>query len=241
MAKTKPKNRKPAKPAAQRGRRTQAPTKKSRRPVLWMLKWSLVLAIWGVVIGGVVLAWVAWNLPSTDGLEPIAAQTRRPSVVLFDANGGQFASFGDLYGRRLGARELPPHLIQAVVAIEDRRFFEHSGIDGRGLLRAIYVNVRHRRFVQGGSTLTQQLAKNLFLTPERTIERKVKELLLAFWLERRFEKEDLLSIYLNRVYLGSGTYGVVIHAIINVRPACPGNQGIRRSRSRSLSSPEGTR
>ena len=208
MAKTKPKPRNPAKPATKRGRKSPAPAKKSRRPVLWLIKWSLVLAIWGVVIGGVVLAWFAWNLPSTDGLEPTAAQTRRPAVVLLDANGGHLASYGDLYGRRLGVREIPPHLIQAVVAIEDRRFFEHSGVDVRGLLRAVYVNVRNRRLVQGGSTLTQQLAKNLFLTPERTIERKVKELLLALWLERRFEKEDLLSIYLNRVYLGAGTYGV---------------------------------
>ena len=208
MTKSKPTNRKPAKPVAERAGKKQAPAKKSRRPILWLLKWSLVSAIWGTVIGGVLLAWFAWNLPSTDGLEPIGAQSRRPAIVLLDAEGDRLASFGDLYGRRLGARELPPHLIQAVVAIEDRRFFEHPGVDGRGLLRAVYVNLRNRRFVQGGSTLTQQLAKNLFLTPERSIERKVKELLLALWLERRFEKEDLLSIYLNRVYLGSGTYGV---------------------------------
>ena len=202
----KPAVKKPAarKPSAKKSRRA----KKSRSPVLWLLKWSLVSAIWGIVIATVVLAWFAWGLPSTDGLEPTAAQTRRPGIVLLDADGGRLASYGDLYGRQLGAKELPPHLIQAVVAIEDRRFFEHSGVDGRGLLRAMAVNLRKGRFVQGGSTLTQQLAKNLFLTPERTIERKVKEALLALWLERRFEKDDLLSIYLNRVYLGSGTYGV---------------------------------
>ena len=193
--------------AKSRGRKP-VPAKKSRAPVLWLLKWGLVTAIWGVVIGAVALAWFAWDLPSTDGLDPVAAQTRRPGIVLLDATGGRLAAYGDLYGRRLGASEVPAHLIQAVVAIEDRRFFEHSGVDGRGLLRAMAVNLRQGRIAQGGSTLTQQLAKNLFLTPERSIERKVKELLLALWLERRFEKNDLLSIYLNRVYLGSGTYGV---------------------------------
>jgi penicillin-binding protein 1A len=188
--------------------RKSARAKKSRSPILWLLKWSLVGAIWSAVIIGVAVAWFAWGLPSIDGLEPVAAQTRRPGIVLFDTDGGRLASYGDLYGRRLSAHELPPHLIQAVVAIEDRRFFEHPGFDGRGLLRAIFVNLREGRFVQGGSTLTQQLAKNLFLTPERSIQRKIKELILALRLERRFEKDDLLSIYLNRVYLGAGTYGV---------------------------------
>jgi penicillin-binding protein 1A len=206
---SKPKRKRSAKPAAKKpATKKSRRAKKSRAPVLGLLKWSLVVAIWGLVITTLVLVWFAWGLPSIDGLEPNEAQTRRPGIVLLDANGGRLASYGDLYGRRLSAKELPPHLIQAVVAIEDRRFFEHSGVDGRGLLRAMVVNVRKGRFVQGGSTLTQQLAKNLFLTPERTIERKVKELLLALRLERRFEKGDLLSIYLNRVYLGSGTYGV---------------------------------
>ncbi|NKB49179.1 MAG: PBP1A family penicillin-binding protein [Alphaproteobacteria bacterium] len=207
-ATSKPKSKaKPKRSSRASGKKT-ARAKKSRKPLLLLLKWSLVATIWGTVILGVLVAWFAWGLPSIDGLEPTAAQTRRPGVVLRDTNGGRLASYGDLYGRRLGARELPPHLIQAVVAIEDRRFFEHPGFDGRGVLRAMLVNLREGRFVQGGSTLTQQLAKNLFLTPERSIQRKVKELILALSLERRFEKEDLLSIYLNRVYLGSGTYGV---------------------------------
>ena len=206
---SKAKPKRSAKPAAQKtAARKSARAQKSRTPVLWFLKWSLVATIWAALIGAVMLAWFAWDLPSTDGLQPTAAQTRRPGIVLLDAEGGRLASYGDLYGRRLSAKELPPHLIQAVVAIEDRRFFEHSGVDLRGLLRAMAVNVRSGRFVQGGSTLTQQLAKNLFLTPERTIERKLKELLLALRLERRFGKNELLSIYLNRVYLGSGTYGV---------------------------------
>ena len=162
-SRAKPPQKRSAKPAGKKRPRA----KKSSAPVLWLLKWSLVVAIWGTVIGGVALAWLAWGLPSTDGLDPAAAKTRRPGIILLDGNGGRLAAYGDLYGRRLNAQELPPHLIQAVVAIEDRRFFEHPGVDGRGLLRAMAVNLRKGRFAQGGSTLTQQLAKNLFLTPER--------------------------------------------------------------------------
>ncbi|MCG8360538.1 MAG: PBP1A family penicillin-binding protein, partial [Kiloniellales bacterium] len=105
-------------------------------------------------------------------------------------------------------RDLPEHLPQAVLAIEDRRFYSHFGLDPIGLLRAAYVNLREGRLVQGGSTISQQLAKILFLEPERTLKRKVQELLLAFWLERRFAKEQILALYLNRVYLGAGAYGV---------------------------------
>ena len=103
---------------------------------------------------------------------------------------------------------LPQHLLDAVVATEDRRFYEHWGVDPVGLARAALANLRVGRFVQGGSTLTQQLAKNLFLTPERTLGRKLEELVLALWLEVRLSKRDILEIYLNRVYLGSGAYGV---------------------------------
>ena len=172
------------------------------------IKWTVVIVIWGVLISALAVVYFAWDLPSIDGLSSTSAKMRRPGVIITDSEGGRLASYGDLYGSLLDVKELPPHLVQAVVAIEDQRFFRHRGFDGRGLIRAMTVNLRKGRFVQGGSTLTQQLAKNLFLTPERTIDRKIKELILAFWLEHNFTKEDLLSIYLNRVYLGSGTYGV---------------------------------
>src|SRR5207248_10183750 len=99
-------------------------------------------------------------------------------------------------------------LPQAVIATEDRRFYSHFGVDPVGLLRAAVADFRARHVVQGGSTITQQLAKVLFLSPERSLARKVRETLLALWLERRFTKDQLLEIYLNRVYLGAGTYGV---------------------------------
>ncbi len=117
-------------------------------------------------------------------------------------------SVGDLYGMPVTLSDLPISLPRAVMATEDRRFYDHFGIDIIGLARALWVNLRAGRVVQGGSTITQQVAKNLFLTPERTIKRKVKELLLALWLEHKFTKDQILSLYLNRVYLGAGTYGV---------------------------------
>ena len=95
-----------------------------------------------------------------------------------------------------------------MIATEDRRFYHHCGVDPIGLVRAAYANLRAGHVVQGGSTITQQLAKNLFLTPDRTLKRKIQEALLALWLEHKFTKDELLEIYLNRVYLGAGTYGV---------------------------------
>jgi penicillin-binding protein 1A len=127
---------------------------------------------------------------------------------LVTADGHIVATFGDLYGANLSLNELPSYLPKAVMAIEDRRFYSHAGVDPRGLARAMWVNLRSGKFVQGGSTITQQLAKNLFLTPERTLKRKVQEVLLALWLERTYSKDEILTLYLNRVYLGSGVYGV---------------------------------
>lgn len=128
-------------------------------------------------------------------------------------------TFLDRYGQEVGRRgirhddkvsfdELPPHLIHAVVATEDRRFFEHFGIDVIGTLRALTVNARADSVVQGGSSITQQLAKNLFLSNKRTLERKIKEAYLAIWLEFRLPKREILRLYLDRAYLGGGAFGV---------------------------------
>ena len=134
--------------------------------------------------------------------------TRRPSLTLEDRTGHVFASFGDVVGEPLRVTEIPPYLPQAVVAVEDRRFWRHSGIDLIGLARAAWTDLVAGRLVQGGSTLTQQVAKNLFLSNARTLRRKVQELLLTFWLEHHFSKREILEIYLNRVYLGAGAWGV---------------------------------
>ena len=111
-------------------------------------------------------------------------------------------------GAAVPLKELPRHVPQAFIAIEDRRFYSHYGIDPIGIARALVANVLRRGVAQGGSTLTQQLAKNLFLTQERTLTRKVQEVVLALWLERKFSKTEILELYLNRVYFGAGAYGV---------------------------------
>ncbi|MBB5688822.1 penicillin-binding protein 1A [Roseomonas alkaliterrae] len=165
----------------------------------------MILAVWGAVAGCVALVWFAWDLPRP---EDALAHTRRPSVTMTTAEGALLATSGDLYGDTVRLRDLPAHLPAAFIAIEDRRFREHGGLDIIGMARALLANLAAGRVVQGGSTITQQLAKNLFLTPERSLRRKVQEALLALWLEARFSKDELLTIYLNRVYLGAGTFGV---------------------------------
>jgi penicillin-binding protein 1A len=193
-------------PAAARPRRIE-PVRGSRRrsfPGL-LLRLSVILTIWGLVVLGGIVIWAAYDLPRP---ETAMDAERRPALVLQDQTGQTFATYGDLVGEPLRLTDLPPDLPAAVVAVEDHRFFHHSGIDVIGLARAVWVNLSSGRLVQGGSTITQQVAKTLFLTNERTLRRKVRELLLTIWLERTFTKNQILEIYLNRVYLGSGTWGV---------------------------------
>ena len=207
----------PPPPPSKRGRTPPKPPKgprkakagggggSGRRWLKRVLMWGLTLAIWvGIGVGGVV-AYYAIDLPDIDRM---TATTRRPSVVFHSVEGDVFAAYGDLYGEPLDLPDISPFIVQAVLATEDRRFYSHWGFDPIGLARAFYTNLRAGHMVQGGSTITQQLAKNLFLTPERNLKRKVQELLMALWLEKRFTKDQILSLYLNRVYLGSGTFGV---------------------------------
>jgi penicillin-binding protein 1A len=176
------------------------------RPLLGrLLKFGIFLTVCGLVAVVALFIWAAHDLPKP---ESAMDAERRPALVLQDRYGQTFSTSGDLVGEALRLTDLPPELPAAVVAVEDHRFFHHSGIDVIGLGRAMWVNLRSGRLVQGGSTITQQVAKTLFLTNERTLRRKIKELLLTFWLERTFTKNEILEIYLNRVYLGSGTWGV---------------------------------
>jgi penicillin-binding protein 1A len=166
---------------------------------------GILLLLWTVIIGGGALGYFALTLPDTSEL---TKGERRPSATILAADGSLLTTFGDLFGQPLTLGEMSPFLPKAVIATEDRRFYGHFGIDPIGLLRAGFANIAAGHVVQGGSTLTQQLAKNLFLTPERSLARKIRETLLALWLEHRFTKDQILEIYLNRVYLGAGTYGV---------------------------------
>src|SRR4051812_39817444 len=129
------------------------------------------------------------------------------AVPFLDRYGNEVGSRGIRHNDSIPLDEFPDHLIKAVLATEDRRFYEHFGIDVPGTLRAVVSNARAGGVVQGGSSLTQQLAKNLFLSNERTIERKIKEAFLALWLESRLPKNEILKLYLDRAYMGGGTFG----------------------------------
>jgi penicillin-binding protein 1A len=169
------------------------------------LKWGAVGGIWSAFAVLLFLGWCAFDLPDVSSLNDVKKQ---PSITLIAADGTLLASYGDLYGEFTHLDQMAGSLPAAVLATEDRRFYSHYGIDPVGLLRALYVNLTSGNLVQGGSTITQQLAKNVFLTPERSLHRKGQELLLSFWLEHNFTKNEILELYLNRVYFGSGTYGV---------------------------------
>jgi len=166
---------------------------------------GIIGAIWGAVVLVLVAVWFTWDLPN-----PATAVTtpRRPAILLRDPAGVLVARFGDAAGQVVLPQNLPPYVPGAFIAIEDRRFYQHGGFDGEGILRALAVDILHRHVVQGGSTLTQQVAKTLFLGNERTLRRKVQEAFLTLWLGRHYSRDEILGIYLNRVYLGEGAYGV---------------------------------
>jgi penicillin-binding protein 1A len=152
-----------------------------------------------------VVVYVGAHLPPIQSLE---IPKRPPTIQIVGLDGGVLATRGEMAGANVALKDLPPYLPKAFIAIEDRRFYSHYGIDPLGILRAAVTNLLHRGVSQGGSTLTQQLAKNLFLTQERTLQRKLQEAELALWLERKHSKAEILELYLNRVYFGSGAYGV---------------------------------
>jgi penicillin-binding protein 1A len=165
---------------------------------------AALLAVALCFLIGFVLYSIA-TLPIAGGLQVEATQ----SALTFEgAQGDVFAARGVFKGDKLTAADLPPHLAQAIIAIEDRRFYQHNGIDLRGILRAGWRNSQAGSTREGGSTITQQLARLMFLSPERTLRRKVQEALLAIWLESQLKKEDILLRYLNTAYFGAGAYGV---------------------------------
>ena len=177
----------------------------ARTPLQRLLYWGMVLAIWGAIFLLVFFAVFARDLPDTSALYEI---DRQPSITYLDRNGALIAVRGSQQAPPADLDALPDYVPAAFVAIEDRRFYMHPGFDPIGMSRAMAANMRAGRVVQGGSTLTQQLAKNLFLTPDQNLKRKVQELMLAVWLELKFSKKEILALYLNRVYFGAGAYGI---------------------------------
>jgi penicillin-binding protein 1A len=187
------------------------PTSRSKRGVRrrsmfgHLVYWGVVLLVWAAVFLGGLFTYYASQLPPIDQL---AVPKRPPNIAILSDDGSLIANRGDTGGPAVRLIDLPPYLPKAFVAIEDRRFYDHHGVDPIGMSRALLRDVVGGGGIEGGSTLTQQLAKNLFLTRERTLPRKIQEAILAFWLERRYSKDQILELYLNRVYFGSGAYGV---------------------------------
>lgn len=175
------------------------------------IRFFLNLLVWGIIAFSLVLAYFSYDLPDMNRLQ---MATRQPGISIVTQDGSLIATSGDVYGSSVQVDDLPPHVWQAILAVEDRRFFDHFGVDVLGLARAFWANYKAKKMVQGGSTITQQLAKNFFQTEglygpnDRSLRRKVQEVIYAIWLEQKFTKKQILSIYLNRVYLGAGVYGV---------------------------------
>ena len=174
------------------------------------LKRRFVVFVFNLFLFGVIgvagyVAVIYLRMPSLDA---ILHETRPAAVVFLDKDGDEIRSANRIMGVPVSVSSLPSHVWQAVVAIEDKRFFEHGPIDRRGLLRALFVNLFRRTFAAGGSTITQQTAKNIFLSRDKKLSRKVQELILSYWLENRFDKNQVLDLYLNRVSLVGGMRGI---------------------------------
>lgn len=194
-----------SRPARKASGRGGAPAKRRRGLIGRLVSFVVVLGLFGAAAAGGVMAFYASRLPPIQNLE---VPKRPPNVVIAGLDGKPIANRGETGGAAVPLAEMPKFVPQAFIAIEDRRFRDHWGVDVYGLARAAKTNIERGGLAQGGSTLTQQLAKNLFLTPARSLERKVQEAVLAYWLETKFSKDKILEMYLNRVYFGAGAYGV---------------------------------
>ncbi len=189
-----------------RGAKDSEPQPRRRRS---FLRWLFSFAFKSAVLGSIALAAMfgyVWFSLSQKGLLQIPEL--QPGIMLLAEDGTVLSEQGAFFGDQVRVSELPDYVPNALIAIEDHRFRSHFGVDPLSLMRAAYQNFTAGRVVQGGSTITQQLAKNLFLKPERTYSRKAQELVLALWLETKFSKDDILQLYLNRVYYGSGATGI---------------------------------
>lgn len=188
---------------ANAGAPPDAVPKRPRRRLFTLRRVLIGLAVAaGLLV--LLVGWLSWRLPVSRALEPLPS----PALVLISADGQPFARRGALKDRPVVVEALPAHVPAAFVSIEDRRFYRHFGVDLVGIGRAMATNIRHREVRQGGSTLTQQLAKTAFLSPERTLRRKLQEVFIALWLEARLTKAEILSRYLSSVYFGDGVFGL---------------------------------
>ncbi len=195
--------------AGKRRKKKKTAAAASKNPIKRLIGWPayyfFVTCVWVLIAVFGLFAFYGAQLPSSDTW---TVPHRPPNIRIIDQQGSLIANRGKMGGEMVRLSQLPPHLPQAVIAIEDRRFFNHFGIDPIGIARAAIVNMSNRGAYQGGSTITQQLAKNLFLKPDRTLKRKIQEVILSLWMEAKYTKAEILEMYMNRVYFGGGAYGV---------------------------------
>ncbi len=170
-----------------------------------ILKWTGIATIWGFVAIALFILFIFLRMPSLDQL---LNETRMPSATFVDRDGYEIRALNRLVGAQVSTKNVPPYVWQSIVAIEDRRFFDHGALDLSGIARSVLKNMHAGRVVQGGSSLTQQLAKNVFLSSSKTVTRKVQEMILSFWLESRFSKDQILNLYMNRISLVKGMRGL---------------------------------
>lgn len=185
--------------------KNQAKGKAKSHKVRRLWPWFIAIMIWALIMVTGVLGYFVLDLPDVRKVLVAAAV---PTIQITDNRGTEIGRLGDRHGTPIPLQSLPKHVPLAFVAMEDRRFYQHFGLDLIGIMRAAWLNYQSGQVRQGGSTITQQLAKNLFLSPQRNFKRKVQEALLALWLEQTFSKDEILALYLNRVYFGAGAYGL---------------------------------
>jgi penicillin-binding protein 1A len=188
-----------------RSSKSKAARKPRRGLFRWLFVSSLKLGTLGAVAASLLFA-VTWISLDQKGLLQIPQ--REPGIMILASDGSEMAEQGTFFGDAVSLQGLPDYVPNAIIAIEDRRFYSHIGVDPIGISRAMFNNIRRGQMREGGSTLTQQLAKNLFLSHERTFARKAQELVFAVWLESKFSKDEILQLYLNRVYFGGGANGI---------------------------------
>lgn len=169
--------------------------------VIFFINLFLIL----VACSGLYVLFVFLQMPSLDS---VLHETREPAIVFMDKNGREIRADSRIMGAAVSVDNLPPHVWQAIVAIEDKRFFKHGAISYRGTLRAVIINLFNGKFAAGGSTITQQTVKNIFLSKDKKVSRKIQELILSMWLENRFNKNQILDLYMNRVSLVGGMRGI---------------------------------
>ncbi len=179
--------------------------KKERTLKSYVISFFINLCLVGIAGVALYVLLVFLQMPSLDA---VLHETREPAIIFLDKNGREIRSMGRIMGDVVSVEKLPPHVWQSIVAIEDKRFFEHGAISYRGTLRAVVVNLFHKKFAAGGSTITQQTVKNIFLSRDKKISRKIQELILSQWLENRFTKNQILDLYMNRISLVGGMRGI---------------------------------